>query len=326
MSVSEKNTFDRRSSRHTGSVRGSYAPSHTGTLKGKLKAFALGLEVKEISVLYIKIANIESLLRAYAPNDVVSQHGRVLAELMKIVAKSKGDISYFDQCKFIVTWNASTKVKNHAVEACNAAVLITEAINKITQQLMQFHSFTKGMEITIGVATGSSLVGNIGTQSKRLFSSFGKTHEFSEALTSLSGLWHNSTVIASRTYELAKKEFNIRPIDIIDIPTGENKRIQEPVYQIVDKITKHADDEWMYEMEKEKEQNKFENCIKGFEARSRAEYATAVEWFEKHLDAHENDVIVQQLQDLCAQWRKEGQQDVVVHVLDQANWRYSTAK
>jgi adenylate cyclase len=321
----EKDDFSRGASftqsRRPSSKPASYQASFAGTHKGKLKAFALGLEAKEISVLYIDIFNLDELLLTYSPNDVVNQHGRLLTEIFKLAARSKGDISFFNQKKFVVTWNASTRSRHHALEACSTAVQVREVVQKLTQQLQQLHQFSKPMHVVIGVATGLSYAGNIGTQSKRQFATFGTAQNLVEHITSLSTEWNNAILIPSATAEYVKKKFNVRPLDYVRIKDSP-KTIEDRIYELFDRKAEHADDEWMYSMEKEKQENKFAKVAEGFEARLHSEYDKAISLLEEYLEKNPNDRNVEKLKELCEKWKSEGNEGLVVHTKQENAWEY----
>ncbi|KAL0491410.1 adenylate cyclase [Acrasis kona] len=286
--------------------KSSLAPSYTLSSADRpvtsSKAFALGLEYKEFSVVVIEVTNIKEVLKNNSPLDFVNQHGRLLTEIIRSASKSKGDLCYFDQNKFVLSWNASGKIRNHAVEACNLAVQIkhgaSSALGTPFKDIASFASPrpTTTISLNIGVATGYGYVGNIGNTNKRQFCIFGDVCNKAELVAKLSGEWDNAVMMNKATKNSIGSNFLWRPLDCVCYEQDDDR---EFVFELLEQKTKHCDDEWMYEMETKDQGKKYEQCIKAFEYAVTGNFTAAIENMELFLENNPGDVVAQRFLILC---------------------------
>jgi len=204
------------------------------------------------------------LLTQYSPDDIVFQHGRLLTEIVKIAAKTRGELTHFDYSKFVLAWNAVQPLKKHALMGCQAALLVKESFEKLTQILNRAQKNDNMMHMVMGLATERCYTGNIGTTTKKVLSTFGEAHKRASALCHLNTMWDTIILINDKACGEVKEHYQLRPIDNLVMATDVGTDlIQDHAYQLIEE-KKYQDDEWMYELEQKKDLDKYALYFEGY--------------------------------------------------------------
>jgi hypothetical protein len=197
------------------------------------------------------------MMKILSPKEVVAHHGKLLGEIQKVVQRSRGDLTYFDERTFVLSWNATAHVRRHASEACLAAF----SIKKFSVHLLE----ETGLQVKIGAAVGDSYCGTIGTHTKRQFCLFSKYRGLAEELCKLNSYIGTDFLVNENMCMLVAKDFELRPISRLSI-SDDNGFYADTAYEIILPKKKHTDSEWMYEMDASLE--KYEAFFKSFSALS----------------------------------------------------------
>jgi hypothetical protein len=259
--------------------------------------FALALQDKTVSTLFIRIPDF--FKHVYGKVDyyeLVEAHGRMLEKVSKVADATKGQLTEFSESSFTIVWNALTNQKNHATLACRAAL-----------ELKNFYvELTSGSRLTctMGISTGNSTIGNMGHSKKRQQITFGKSNMVAKLCAKVTQLIPIQIVMSPETADSIKcSQFQFRPAGFLkSLQYGINNAC---IYELQSSVNDLVDNEWIYTLEKEKEQNHFDSFEQGFELYANGETATALSIFHSYAEKefqlrNRRDVLVDHLIEECS--------------------------
>jgi hypothetical protein len=277
-----------------------------------VQKFMLGIEMREISVVHVTIANMEQLLVAFSPKELVLWHGRLLAEIQRISHKMRADLTYFDQNEFVLTWNTVTHLRRHAWEACSAALMIKRFSEQIYDDV--------GFVIRIGAAIGDARCGTMGTETKRQFCVFGRVRQHAESLCKLNAEWNSTILVTEAMYNAAAKDFEARPIVRYSY-TKENEYVEHTAYELMFPRKKHTDSEWMYEMDSKLE--RYDVFYRSFNALNAHDVSLACQTLKEY--AEEQTIEDPVLQKMIITYEQLLKRNATSMVMEMASNTWTTA-
>ena len=162
---------------------------------------SLGGEVKPITIMFADMRGFTSLAEQLkdAPHQLTYIMNRFLTDMSKIIQDENGTIDkYIGDC-IMAFWNAPAEIKNHEYHACLAALRMQEQIKCLNQNLRdeaEIANLWKGeLKISIGLNTGSCLVGNIGSAQRFNYSVMGDAVNVAARLESQTKTYHSATLV-----------------------------------------------------------------------------------------------------------------------------------
>jgi class 3 adenylate cyclase len=267
--------------------------------------FSLGLESRDVTIAIVRIVNQDSLMYKMENSDFVFVHGCLTKEIMQISQRFKGDLHDFNASEFIIHWNTIIRQKAHCKQACAAVLAIKDAIDKLNE--IQMKDGLPEISCTIGVASGSATIGNMGTQQKRKFVAFGQTEQLARGLDQLNAMWGTKILVNEKIFHSASKFFTMRPLDEMVIPK-KPKQIVSLAYELADEVKNEAD-EWMYEMQHKEKSNRFEVFIQAFSLYQNRDLNNALKFLNQFMESNPLDMPSQKLKTRWQQLRTETKQD-----------------
>lgn len=143
---------------------------------GQLK---LGGEVREMSILFSDIRGFTSLSESLqdAPEELTSLVNRVFTKMTDRILECDGTIDKYMGDAVMAFWNAPLPDRNHALNACRAALSVVRGIDKLNPRL-EAAAKEKGrpflpIRIGVGINTGTCVVGNLGSDHRFSYSAIG---------------------------------------------------------------------------------------------------------------------------------------------------------
>jgi hypothetical protein len=273
------------------SIRGSRQTSNlsdviSSTDSKRSKSKGLGVEIREISIVYIEIMNLDKMDHVLLPGEVTTWHGNLLNEVLNVSKKTKGDLTHFDERHFMLTWNATKSLKKHCVFACAAATMIKQYVNQLDADI--------GFDVKVSAVTGKATCGTIGTHSKRVFCIYGYLKEQAESLCKLNSILGTTVLINEDMYQTATitTEFEVRPI-IKVIMKGKKSNAEQNTFELLARKKKHTDAEWMYEMDAKIE--KYLLFTKAYTEAENGNIRGAIELLQQHAEQDPSDLVAAKL-------------------------------
>jgi adenylate cyclase len=156
---------------------------------------------REITVLFSDIRGFTSLSETAAPDDVVALLNRYFTSQVEIIFKHGGTLDKFIGDGIMAFWGAPTAHPDHARRAVLAALEMSAALDELRSEL---GALGAGLDIGIGLHTGSAVVGFIGSDERLDYTAIGDTVNCASRVESTTkGI---SRILVSRTTREAAGE------------------------------------------------------------------------------------------------------------------------
>jgi adenylate cyclase len=155
------------------------APSVLNEIERNPEGLKLGGEVRDVTVLFLDIANFTPLSEKLKPVELVSVVNGLWDACTKCILAEQGTIDKFIGDAVMAFWNAPLPCDGHQARACKAALAMREAVNaynhlpEVRTKLESIGAWPLG--IRIGIATGPACVGNMGSSDRFDYSVIGET-------------------------------------------------------------------------------------------------------------------------------------------------------
>jgi adenylate cyclase len=203
------------------------APSSSGKLPG-LKPAAMGEigEKRRVTVLACEIRKFDELMRRYEPDP--SALTRLLSAyheaITDVVLRNKGAIALLRGPYVLAYWNGATPDAEHAASACNCALRLIGALEKMNESLSEDARMAtiafKPVDIGIGIETGDCIIGQT-TSGRAELIAVGPTTELAEILRERSTAYGPPVLVGEGTRAEADRLFALLEIDFLRLPLRE---------------------------------------------------------------------------------------------------------
>jgi adenylate cyclase len=139
----------------------------------------LGGEVRDVTVMFVDIADFTPLSEKLSPQDLVQTVNGLWNVCTQAILAQHGTIDKFIGDAIMAFWNAPLSVENHQTKAALAALAIRDAVlayneTQAVSELLRRENVPP-LRVRIGLATGPACVGNMGSQDRFGYSVLGKT-------------------------------------------------------------------------------------------------------------------------------------------------------
>jgi adenylate cyclase len=187
------------------------APSVLADIERNPQNLKLGGEVRDVTVMFVDIANFTPLSEKLSPEELVYTINGLWNACSKSILEHEGTIDKFIGDAIMAFWNAPVPVANHQYLAAKAALGIRKAVasyNEIeTVAVLLRERRIDPISVRIGLASGPACVGNMGSSERFDYSVLGETvNTAARTESSCKSLGHDILVagnLHSKTQELA---------------------------------------------------------------------------------------------------------------------------
>lgn len=164
-------------------IRSAFQQYLSPTLMKKLEAFpeqlVLGGEIRSITMMFLDVRNFTGISEKLKPTELVAFINELFSPLSEIVQDREGAIDKYIGDSIMAFWNAPLDVPEHERKACRAALEMVEAVEKMNRD--DAFGFRRNsidipdIQIGIGINSGETCVGNMGSSSRFDYSVVGDT-------------------------------------------------------------------------------------------------------------------------------------------------------
>ncbi len=155
------------------------APSILVEIENNPQALKLGGETREVTVMFVDIQNFTPMGENLKPEELVATVNTLLSTCSAGILTHGGTIDKFIGDAVMAFWNAPIAQNDHQYLATLAALDIQKKIsefnaNEINQERLKPHNLWP-VSVRVGLATGSAIVGNMGSLERFDYSVLGET-------------------------------------------------------------------------------------------------------------------------------------------------------
>jgi class 3 adenylate cyclase len=147
-----------------------YLPSHVAErLRDEPSVARLGGVERELSILFADLAGFTTFSERRRPGEVIAMLNAFWAEVVPAIDRAGGVVGHFAGDGVMASFNTAGDQSDHARRAARAGLEIVEVAARIAAANPGWPTFR------VGINTGPAVVGNIGSEERRVFSVIGDT-------------------------------------------------------------------------------------------------------------------------------------------------------
>src|SRR5437879_1802201 len=165
---------------------------------------ALGGENREVTALFADLEGFTPFTESRSPHETVLALNRYFSAVVPVIFANGGTIIQFAGDAIVAVFNAPLEQPRHALAAARSALAMQAAIETIVREDPALPRFR------VGIATGTALVGNVGSEDFRNFVAHGDTVNLAARLQT--GAQAGHVVISAPTYALIRDVAQVTPL------------------------------------------------------------------------------------------------------------------
>jgi adenylate cyclase len=196
----------------------------------------LGGEEREMTVMFSDVRGFTAISESFRhdPQGLTSLMNRLLTPLTDAILARKGTIDKYMGDAVMAFWNAPLDDPQHAINACEAALDMLDAIDELNRERAE-EATDSGkpfmpLNVGIGLNTGLCIVGNMGSNVRFDYSVLGDSVNIASRLEGQSATYGVPIIAGSKTALAAKDRLAILEMDLV---TVKGKREPEVIYAIL---------------------------------------------------------------------------------------------
>ena len=175
----------------------------------------LGGTVREVTLFFSDLAGFTSISEKVTPQELVDMLSSYLEAMTGVIQSREGIVDKFMGDGIMALWGAPNPNEAHAALACEAAIFAQRRLDEMrkdpkTQWLVDART-------RIGVATGTALVGNVGTPNRMNYTAMGDVVNLAARLEAQNKTYGTEMLVSESTYLQAKSRVLARPLDVVAV-------------------------------------------------------------------------------------------------------------
>ena len=175
----------------------------------------LGGHMRDLTILFTDITGFTTISEMLVPEDLLLQLSEYLGELATIIIDQQGTVDKYMGDGLMAFWGAPLPNADHAYYACRAALKCRDRIAQYNQTWQAQGKPT--FPTRIGIHTGETLVGNMGSPERMNYTVLGDTVNLASRLEGINAIYGTDIIISATTYQKVAEYFLIRPLDIVTV-------------------------------------------------------------------------------------------------------------
>ncbi|MBI3581216.1 MAG: HAMP domain-containing protein [Nitrospinae bacterium] len=181
------------------------------------KDVELGGELREITVMFVDIRGFSARAEGLNPKEVLSFLNVVFTTLGTIIEEKGGVVDKYIGDAIMALFGAPVKHDDDADYALIAAIKIQEAVGSINLDL-ESRGMAR-MEVGVGINTGVTVVGNMGSMHRMNYTAIGDGVNLAARLQELTrrAIFDAKIVVSERTISKAKGNYLTRDLGMVNI-------------------------------------------------------------------------------------------------------------
>jgi len=183
----------------------------------------LGGETRVMSVLFSDVRGFTAIAEGFKsnPSGLTALMNRLLTPLSNAIIERRGTIDKYIGDAIMAFWNAPLDDPDHALHACEAALEILHRLDLLNaerrEEAKRAGTEPSDMQIGIGISTGESVVGNMGSDIRFDYSVLGDSVNLASRLEGLTATYGLRILLCSETAKRCGDNFAVLEIDYVRV-------------------------------------------------------------------------------------------------------------
>jgi adenylate cyclase len=193
----------------------------------------MGGERRTLTVLFTDLKGFTSFSEGVDPEVLGHVIGQYLDAMTSVVFQHGGTLDKFIGDAVMAFWNAPLDEPEHARKACQAAIDMQAALERLSDE-WQAQGLPR-QYMRVGINTGPASVGNMGSSRRFAYTALGDAVNLAARLEPLNNEYGTRICISQATLDAAggRHNFVVRYLDLVAV---KGKREAVPVYELVGRI------------------------------------------------------------------------------------------
>jgi class 3 adenylate cyclase len=187
-----------------------------------------------MTVMFCDMKGFTALSEGVTPQGLVKIMNCYLSTMSQPIHAHRGVIDKYIGDGIMAYWGPPFVAEaEQATSACSAAIDMIgclESLRKALPELLGVRTIPADCDLRIGIATGETLVGSIGSKYMMSFTVLGDTVNLAARLEGANKLYGSRCLISEATAKLCSADFEIREIDRV-VLTGQS--YQQTIYEVM---------------------------------------------------------------------------------------------
>jgi adenylate cyclase len=183
----------------------------------------LGGATRDLTIMFCDIRGFTPIAESFRddPQGLTKLINRVLTPLSQEVLNHRGTIDkYIGDC-VMAFWNAPLDDPDHPTHGCDCALGMMDAMDVLNRELKAEGFFkthkVKPIEVSIGINTGTCVVGNMGSELRFDYSALGDAVNVSARIQSFAGNYGFDMVVGEDTEQIVAEKYAFLELDYIAV-------------------------------------------------------------------------------------------------------------
>jgi len=252
-------------------------------------ALQLGGDNRIITIFFSDIVKFSTISENLTPPELVSLLNEYLSEMTNIIIDHGGTVDKYIGDAIMAFFGAPHTFEDHAIKCCLATIDMKKKLKDL-QDKWKAEGKTH-INARIGINTGQSVVGNMGSGLRMDYTAMGDAVNLASRLEGANKHYNTNTIISQTTYEAAKGYIEARRLDLIRV-VGKTEPIL--IYELLNKKGQLND----------RMNLMLEEYYQGLEFFEKHQWKKAISFFEKALEIVPDDGPSSTYIDRCKHYMK----------------------
>jgi adenylate cyclase len=174
-------------------------------------------ERREVAVFYSDVDNFTAIAHAAEPRKVAGVLQEYLTVMTEVVVETHGTVDKYVGDAVMAFWGAPVHLEKPVNIACEAVMQMDAAFAK--KKAAWEKKLGHPLLFRIGLDYGETLLGEMGTEHRRIYTGIGEPVATASRLERLAREYGIRVVVTDTVAELAQQKFVFREIDWVQLPT-----------------------------------------------------------------------------------------------------------
>ena len=187
-----------------------------------------------MTVMFCDMKGFTALSEGVTPQGLVKIMNRYLSTMSEPINANRGVIDKYIGDGIMAYWGAPfVEETEQATCACSAAIDMIGRLDNLRKELPELlgvRTIPVDCDLRIGIATGETLVGSIGSEYMMSFTVMGDTVNLAARLETANKVYGSRCLISEATANMCSADFEVREIDRV-VLTGQSQ--QQTIYEVM---------------------------------------------------------------------------------------------